>query len=90
MIMRLVKPQGLKQAADRKPEHPAPIRKRLIDSVEPGDTVAIVTPHGSWLKGRAVMRTKDGDGWVLNGGGRHGTPLLAYDSNCCGVRKRKT
>ena len=54
--------------------------KRLIDVVRAGDIVTIITPHGSKLKGRAVMRSSY-DGWVLNGGGRHGTPLLADDSN---------
>jgi hypothetical protein len=60
----------------------------LIESVRPGDTVTIVTPHGSQLKGRAVMPSSHG-GWVLNGGGRHGTPLLADDSNTIKVSKSR-
>lgn len=31
--------------------------------------------------GRAVMRSGDGRGWVLNLGGQHGTPGLAYPDN---------
>lgn len=61
---------------------------RLIDAVRPGDQVTIITPHGSRLKGRAVMRSSH-DGWVLNGGGRHGTPLLADDSNTIKVSKAR-
>jgi hypothetical protein len=59
-------------------------------AIRPGDRVKIVTKHQSVLSGRAVMRTPDG-GWVLNGGGRHGTPLLAYPSNVVAVipSKRK-
>jgi hypothetical protein len=53
---------------------------RLIDSVRHGDRVTILTPQGQERSGRAVMRSSH-DGWVLNGGGRHGTPLLADDSN---------
>ena len=65
---------------------PKPLR--LIDCVRPGDRVTIITPHGSKLTGRAVMPSRAG-GWVLNGGGRHGTPLLADDSNTINVRKAK-
>lgn len=53
---------------------------RLIDSVRPGDRVTIITQHGNKLKGRAAMRSSVG-GWVLNGGGKFGTPLLASDEN---------
>ena len=57
---------------------------RLIDSVRPGSRVTILTPHGQRLSGRAVMPSVCG-GWVLNGGGRHGTPLLADDDNTVAV-----
>lgn len=62
---------------------------RLIDSVRPGDRVTIITPHGSRLSGRAVMPSSAG-GWVLNGGGRYGTPLLADDSNTVAVSKSRS
>ena len=58
--------------------------KVLADSIRNGDTVTISTPHGT-RKGRAVMRSPYG--WVLNGGGRHGTPLLSDDDNVVAVRK---
>lgn len=57
----------------------------MLSLVRPGDSVTILTPHGSRLTGKAVMRSAVG-GWVLNGGGRHGTPLLADDRNTVGVR----
>lgn len=53
---------------------------RLIDTVRPGCRVTIVTPRGQQRSGRAVMRSSYG-GWVLNGGGAHGTPVLADDTN---------
>lgn len=59
---------------------------RLIDSVKAGDTVTILTPQGQERKGRAVMPCIAG-GWVLNGGGRHGTPIIADDSNTIRVRR---
>lgn len=58
----------------------------LVDSIRAGDKVTILTPHGSKLTGRAVMRSSSG-GWVLNLGGRHGTPGLADERNVVRVRK---
>lgn len=60
----------------------------ILPIIRPGDTVTILTPHGGIRKGRAVMRSLRG-GWVLNGGGKYGTPLLADDSNIVSVRKSK-
>lgn len=54
--------------------------------IRPGDTVAITTSHGSTRRGRAVMRSRDG-GWVLNLGGPHGTPGLAYEDNTVKVTR---
>lgn len=59
-----------------------------IKAIRPGDIVRITTRHGQVLRGRAVMPSSDG-GWVLNGGGRYGTPLLAYQSNLVSIRKSK-
>ncbi len=60
--------------------------KRLIDLIEPGDKVTIVNRLGQKRTGRAVMRSSVG-GWVLNMGGKHGTPGLADDSNVIKVTK---
>ncbi len=56
-----------------------PAGRRLVDTIRPRDKVTILTPQGQERTGRAVMR---GDyGWVLNMGGRHGTPGIASDEN---------
>lgn len=52
---------------------------RLVDAIRPGCRVTITTPHGHQRTGRAVMRGPVG--WVLNMGGRHGTPAIATDDN---------
>ena len=62
--------------------------QRLIDAVEHGDRVTILTPQGQERTGKAVMRSSVG-GWVLNMGGPHGTPGLADDRNVVKVRKAK-
>jgi len=61
---------------------------RLIDTVQNGDKVTIITPHGNQLTGRAVM--KGPAGWVLNMGGKYGTPGIASDENVIRVRKLKS
>lgn len=60
--------------------------KPLIHAIEHGDHVTIVDRFGQKRSGKAVMRSSHG-GWVLNMGGRHGTPGLADDSNIVHVRK---
>ena len=67
-----------------------PIRKggevvSLIDTVKNGDRVTIVDRFGVEHTGRAVMRSAVG-GWVLNMGGKHGTPGLADDLNVVAVK----
>lgn len=54
-------------------------REVLYGSIRVGTRVAIQTPHGGLLEGRAVMRGPAG--WVLNLGGPHGTPGIATESN---------
>ena len=54
-------------------------REHLFQAIKPGVRVAIQTPHGSLLEGRAVM--KGPAGWVLNLGGSHGTPGIAGEEN---------
>jgi hypothetical protein len=59
---------------------------RIVDTIKPGDSVTIVNRFGQKRTGRAVMRSAVG-GWVLNMGGRWGTPGLADDKNIVRVRK---
>lgn len=61
--------------------------KRLVDDIRAGDRVTIVDRHGQQRTGRAVM--KGPHGWVLNMGGKHGTPGIASDANVTSVRKGK-
>lgn len=60
----------------------------LIESIRFGDRVTIKTPQGQKATGRAVMRSSHG-GWVLNMGGKHGTPGIADSSNVVQVRHGK-
>lgn len=59
---------------------------RLIDTIRAGDRVTIVNRFGQTSTGRAVMPSAHG-GWVLNMGGRYGTPGIADDSNVVKVSK---
>jgi hypothetical protein len=60
----------------------------LFNKIRPGSRVTIVTPHGSKLTGRAVM--KGPAGWVLNLGGLHGTPGIASEDNVIAVQGGRT
>lgn len=59
----------------------------MINQIKPGSRVTILVPAGigrngrEWTKktGRAVMRGPAG--WVLNMGGRYGTPGIASEEN---------
>jgi hypothetical protein len=63
-------------------------RELLINSVRPGDRVTIVDRFGKTHSGRAVMPCVAG-GWVLNMGGRYGTPGIATDANTVAVKKAR-
>jgi len=58
---------------------------RIVDSIRAGDRVTIVDRFGVELSGRAVMRGPAG--WVLNMGGRYGTPGIASEENTTRVAK---
>jgi hypothetical protein len=63
----------------------------LFSLIKAGDRVTIVTRHGQKRAGRAVMKNRTYDCWVLNMGGKHGTPALATPSNVIKVtRPRNT
>jgi hypothetical protein len=57
----------------------------MYNEIQVGDTVYFSTPHSAELKGRAVM--KGPAGWVLNCGGRHGTPRVVSEKNFIKLRK---
>lgn len=58
--------------------------RSLVDTISPGNRVTIVDRFGKQRTGRAVMRGPYG--WVLNLGGRHGTPGIANAENIVSVR----
>jgi hypothetical protein len=55
-----------------------------FSTIRPGCGVTIVTPQYQHRTGTAVMRGPYG--WVLNLGGKHGTPGIATESNVIMVR----
>jgi len=57
----------------------------LFNKIRARSMVTIITPQGIKIKGRAVM--KGSYGWVLNLGGRHGTPAIASEENIIAVRE---
>ena len=74
----------------------------LQSAIRHGDRVTIRVPNGKrinretreieqeWTEktGKAVMHSAVG-GWVLNMGGRHGTPGLADDDNIVAIRGKR-
>jgi hypothetical protein len=58
----------------------------LYATIRPNTRVTIRTPHGQTRQGRAVMRGPAG--WVLNLGGRYGTPGIACEQNLVAVGGR--
>ena len=63
--------------------------QNIIDIIEAGDRVTIVNRFGVERTGRAVMRNRQYDSWVLNMGGPHGTPGIATNDNVTKVNKRR-
>jgi hypothetical protein len=60
----------------------------LMGQIRAGDRVTIRTPQGQERTGRAVMTSSEG-GWVLNMGGRHGTPGLVNERNVVAIRGKR-
>ena len=57
----------------------------MFKDIHIGDSVTMITPQGQELRGKAVM--KGPHGWVINTGGRHGTPRVVSESNFVRMRK---
>ena len=62
----------------------------LISQIRAGDRVTIRTSHGQEQTGKAVMYNAQQQCWVLNMGGKHGTPGIADEENIVKVRKART
>lgn len=52
--------------------------KQIVDQIRPGDTVTFRDRFGKARKGKAVMYGPSG--WVLNMGGKYGTPAVVKES----------
>ena len=59
----------------------------MFEDIHVGDSVTMKTPQGQELRGKAVM--KGPHGWVVNAGGRYGTPKVVSQSNFIKLRKGK-
>tara|TARA_A100001035_G_scaffold235981_1_gene199691 strand:+ start:258 stop:479 length:222 start_codon:yes stop_codon:yes gene_type:complete len=59
----------------------------MFKDIQVGDSVTMSTPQGQLLNGKAVM--KGPYGWVINVGGRHGTPRVVHENNFVKMRKGK-
>tara|TARA_B100001287_G_C22624752_1_gene501903 strand:+ start:50 stop:271 length:222 start_codon:yes stop_codon:yes gene_type:complete len=59
----------------------------MFKDIMVGDSVTMSTPQGQLLNGKAVM--KGPYGWVINVGGRHGTPRVVHENNFIKMRKGK-
>ena len=60
-----------------------------FDSITVGSRVTILTPQKQERSGRAVMRNREQDLWVLNMGGPHGRPGIADRRNFVKVTGNK-
>jgi hypothetical protein len=61
------------------------VERPLVDDIQAGSRVTIVDRFGKQRTGRAVMRGPAG--WVLNMGGKHGTPAIASAENVVAVKR---
>ena len=59
----------------------------MFEDIMVGDSITMSTPQGQLLNGKAVM--KGPYGWVINVGGRHGTPRVVHENNFVKMRKGK-
>jgi len=58
-------------------------------SINVGDRVTVTTPQGGHRSGVARIFNRDAGVIVLNGGGPHGTPVIATPGNVVRVNHRK-
>lgn len=57
----------------------------MFKEIQVGDSVTMSTPQGQEVRGKAVM--KGPYGWVINIGGRFGTPKVVNENNFIKMRK---
>jgi hypothetical protein len=64
-------------------------KKKATPSISVGDRITIVNRFGQQSTGRVVMRSTYPGSWVLNMGGRYGTPGIATPQNIVKVQKAR-
>lgn len=82
----------LGEAAEAAPTTPAASTEpttNIVSTIRRGDRVTIKDRFGKTQVGTAVMPSSHG-GWVLNMGGKYGTPQVADDKNIVSVKKGRT
>lgn len=57
--------------------------------IQYGDRVTVVNRFGQERTGRAMIYNQKLDCWVLNMGGKYGTPLVATRDNILHIKKRR-
>lgn len=62
---------------------------RLSDQIKHGDKVTIVSSTGQKIKGTATMFNPKINAWILNTGGRFGTPAIADFENVIRVERQR-
>lgn len=58
----------------------------MFKTIKPGDRVTIRTALGQERDGRAIMFNCKVQGWLLNMGGKHGSPAIATEKNVLAVK----
>jgi hypothetical protein len=58
-----------------------------LDAIRTGDRVTITNRFNQARTGRAVFRGSHG--WILDMGGRYGTPAIATDANIVRIARAK-
>lgn len=66
---------------------PMEMKMNLAETIRYGDRVTIVNRFGQTSTGKAVLHGPAG--WVLNMGGKHGTPAIAGAENVVSVKPAK-
>lgn len=59
----------------------------MYSEIQIGDWVTMTTPQGQEIRGKATIQGPYG--WVINVGGRHGTPRTVHENNFVKMRKGK-
>ena len=65
------------------------ITAMTFSDLRAGDTVSFRTPQNQTRSGRVVMRGSLPDSFVLNCGGRHGTPAVVSPANFVSASRRR-